>query len=388
MERKLLMICFTFMLLGINQLFAQLGESPIKIFGYFQNEFEYQKGTGDIYEKLDEEQNENSFVLQQLNLFFQKDLGQKWTALVNFEIINSFSSLYQRGGFRLEEAWARYRASRQFNIKLGLQIPIFNNLNEIKNRTPLMPYIIRPLAYETAFSEDIPVEEYTPSSAYIQVYGFIPSVEWKFDYAVYLGNTPNIESFSGSGRSGLDTTSSVLIGGRLGIRYQELKLGISATRDIVNYFENSGWDTLLNISPNKFKEVQRVRFGGDLSFNYGNFTFESEYIRVTYDYDISGFNSDRKFYYATLGYHATEKLFLFLSYWSMTENWPPYTVNFKNKNTENLKIITPNIGVSFSISDRIILKAHYAPVQIRSSVKNFYPDRKFHFWATAVSVFF
>ncbi len=382
MKRKLMM-CFTFILLGINPLFAQLKESPVKIFGYFQNEFEYQKGAGDI-----EEPNENSFALQQLNLFFQKDLGQNWTALINFEIINSFSSLYQRGGFRLEEAWARYRASRQFNLKLGLQIPIFNNLNEIKNRTPLMSYIIRPLAYETAFSENIAVEEYAPSSAYIQVYGFIPSNELKIDYALYLGNTPNIESIIGSERSGLDTTSSILIGGRLGLRYKELKLGISATRDIVNYFEHSGWDTILNISANKFNEIQRVRLGGDLSFNYGKFTFESEYIRVTYDYDISDFNTDRKFYYATLGYYATEKLFVFLSYWSMTENWPPYTVNFKNENTENLKFITPNIGVSFNISDRIILKAHYASVKLKSSDQNIFPDRRFHFMATAVSVFF
>ena len=163
---------------------------------------------------------------------------------------------------------------------------------------------------------------------------------------------------------------------------------ISATRDIVNYFERSGWDTLLNISPNKFKDIQRVRLGGDLSFNYGNFTFESEYIRVTYDYDISDFNTDRKFYYATLGYYATENLFVFLSYWSMTENFPPYTVYFKNENTENLKYITPNFGVSFNISDRIILKAHYASVKLKSSNKNIFPDRRFHFMATAVSVFF
>ena len=129
MKRKLVMISFILMLFGLSRLFAQLGEAPIKVFGYFQNEFEYQKGTGDI-----EDLEENSFALQQLNLFFQKDLGQDWTALINFEIINSFSSLYQRGGFKLEEAWARYRASRQFNLKLGLQIPIFNNLNEIKNR--------------------------------------------------------------------------------------------------------------------------------------------------------------------------------------------------------------------------------------------------------------
>ena len=54
MQRILQMICVLLMLFGFNPLFAQLKESPIKIFGYFQNEFEYQKGTGDS-----EEPNEN-----------------------------------------------------------------------------------------------------------------------------------------------------------------------------------------------------------------------------------------------------------------------------------------------------------------------------------------
>jgi len=373
------------LILAFSSVLAQSSDSPLKIFGYFQNEFEYQKATADI-----EDFDQNTFVLQQLNLFIQKDFSEEWTSFINFEILNSFSSQRQQGGFNIEEAWVKYRASRQFNLKLGLQIPIFNNFNEIKNRTPLVPYIIRPLVYETAFRENIQVDEYAPQNAYVQAYGFIPSHEWKFDYALYFGNTPNISSLSErghSGRSGTDTTSSVMIGSRIGLRYNELKFGISATRDIINYFSGF-YDTLFpNISPEKFKEVQRIRLGGDLSYNYGDFSFESEYIQVTYDFNVAGFNFDKKFYYATLGCYISDPLFAYVSYWVTEESYAPYTI-YGNRKSEELEITVPNIGFAYNLTDRIKTKFHYAYVGIHSGNQKLYQDRFFHFISTAVSVFF
>jgi hypothetical protein len=290
----------------------------------------------------------------------------------------------------LEEAWIKYRASAQFNLKLGLQIPIFNNFNEIKNRTPLIPYVIRPLVYETAFSENILVDEYAPKSAYIQVYGFIPTHDLKIDYAVYGGNTANISSLTElgqAGRSGTDTTSSIMVGSRLGVRYDELKFGISGTRDIINYFSNV-YDTLFTgTSPDKFKEVPRFRFGMDMSYNYKNFSFESEYIKVTYDFDVPNFKFDRSFYYATLGYYLADPMFAFISYWVTEEYWPPFTIH-GNQNSEELEITVPNIGLAYNISDRIKTKFHYAYVGLHSGNQDIYKDRFFHYVSTAISVFF
>lgn len=377
-------ILYSIIFFSFQYLYAQPDESSIKIFGFFQNEFEYQKGTGDI-----KDFDQNTFVLQQLNLFFQKDFSSKWTSFVNLEMLNSFSSSHRQGGFNIEEAWVNYRSSRQFKLKLGLQIPIFNNFNEIKNRTPLIPYVIRPLVYETAFSENIQVEEYAPKNAYVQIYGFIPSNNLKIDYAVFFGNTPNIsrQTFADvTGRSGTDTTSSVLFGGRLGLRYNELKFGVSMTRDIINYFSGY-YDTLLNVSPFKFKAVPRIRLGSDFSVNIENFSFECEYIQVTYDFDVSGFNFDKKFYYATLGYFVSDPLFVYLSYWFTEEHFPPYTI-MNNLKTELLRIKVPNIGFSYHLNDKIITKLHYAFVGIHSSNETIYLDRNFHFLATAISVFF
>jgi hypothetical protein len=119
----------------------------------------------------------------------------------------------------------------RFNLKLGLSIPTFNNLNEINNRTPLLPYVIRPLVYETSFNEFIPIEEFVPARAFVQAYGFFPFGESKLDYAVFVGNSPNINSDPERGQTGTDTTATILVGGRLGIRYRELNLGFSATRE-------------------------------------------------------------------------------------------------------------------------------------------------------------
>ena len=372
-------------LIMFYSVFSQSWDEPLKIFGYFQNEFEYQKGTSDA-----DDFDQNTFVLQQLNLFFQKDFSEEWTSFVNFEILNSFSAAHRQGSFNIDEAWVRYRASRQFNLKLGLQIPIFNNFNEIKNRTPLIPYIIRPLVYETAFSENIQVEEYAPKNAYVQIYGFIPSHDWKFDYAIYLGNTANISGQTetgATGRSGTDTTSSVLIGARVGLRYNEFKFGLSGTRDIVNYFSGTYDSIFTNVSPFKFKEVPRFRLGGDFSFNYENFNFESEYIQVTYDYKVPDFNFDKNFYYATLGYYVSDPMFVFLSYWITEEYYPPYTIH-NNTKSEELEITVPNIGFAYNVTDKIKIKFHYAYVGIHSSDQNLYQDRFFHFVSTAISVFF
>ena len=225
-----LLLCFV----ATNSL-AQSGTSDLNIFGYFQNSFQHQIET-------EKDSKENSFSVQQLNLFFQKDLAPDWRAFVNFEFLNSFSSSRQWGAANLEEAWVKYSANEKFNLKLGLLIPIFNNLNEIKNRTPILPYIVRPIVYETSFREFIDVDQYTPERAFAQAYGFIPVGEAKFDYAVYVGNSPNIASSDSiyKGQTGLDTTNTILLGGRIGLRYHDFKLGLSITRDNDKQLESTG----------------------------------------------------------------------------------------------------------------------------------------------------
>ncbi len=374
--------------IAASNILAQPESSTLKIFGYFQNTLTHQSDFGD-----DPEQ--NSFSVQQLNLFFQKDLAEHWTSFVNFEVLNNFSSSRQWGAFNLEEAWVKYRSNEKFNLKLGLQIPIFNHLNEIKNRTPLLPYVIRPLVYETSFSEFIAVEEATPARAFVQAYGFIPINEVKIDYACYLGNSPNITTRVPDSldivQTGVDSTNTFLIGGRVGIRFGELKVGFSATRDNVNFFQ--GLRPVVGGPSYRFEEIPRTRVGVDLTYHIGAFSLEGEFISVSYDHDIPDINTDKIFYYGTLGYNITERLFAYASYWFTEQKFLQATSNNSDEillYTVKSDIKVPTFGLAYNLNDRIKLKAQFAPVDVENKVPSveFYQELESNHYSMAISVFF
>lgn len=384
MARVKMLLFLTFFLSNGLIAFAQLKESPIRTFGYFQNSF--QQWTESTYQAPF-----TTFAVQQLNMFLQKDLAKDWTAFVNFEILNNFSSSKQWGSFNIEEAWVRYRSSRQFNLKLGLQIPVFNHLNEIKNRTPLLPYIIRPLVYETSYNEFIAIEEYLPTRAFIQAYGFIPSGKAKFDYAVYIGNSPNINSqFDNENTdrdrpTGIDTTTAFLLGSRIGVRYGEFKAGISTTHEKVNYFKPLAG--LLNEPPSKFEELPRIRLGADLSYRLKDFSLEGEYISVFYDEGTELVDIDKRFFYGTLGWNITEKLFVYASYWYTKEHDAELIDEEFIKFINNVHVYTG--GASYNLSDRIVLKGQIAHTHITSTVpKTIYAGEVFEVYTLAISIFF
>lgn len=363
--------------------FAQREDQPVKIFGYFQNSLQH-------WTVFENHPAQNSFGLQQLNLFLQKDLSRNWTAFVNFEALNTFSSSRHWGAFNLEEAWVKYAPNMKFNLKLGLQIPIFNNLNEFKNRTPVLPYIIRPLVYETSFGEFLPLEEFVPARAFVQAYGFLPSSETKFEYAVYLGNSPNINNDPEERQTGVDTTTTFLVGGRLGIRYRELKLGLSTTYEKINEFIS--WADSLGRPPADLQELPVTRLGGDLSYNLANFSLESEFIKVMVREGIPELNLALDFYYATLGYHFNNELFGYGSYWVTDVHVTKLIPDDGRKEDEDIVVST--LGLSYDLNDRIRLKGQFARVRdheniqlvSKNSIKK--SQDKFNVWAIAVSVFF
>jgi hypothetical protein len=383
MNRISAIVSLLLVFMVVSNSFPKENETPLRIFGYFQNSLQHWTDSEDSPDK-------NFFNLQQLNIFLQKNLSLNWTAFVNFEVLNNFSSSRQWGALNLEEAWIKYRSSMKFNLKLGLQIPIFNNLNEIKNRTPLLPYIIRPLVYETSFNELIAIENFVPARAFVQAYGFLPYGETKFEYAAYIGNSRNINVNSNRGQTGIDTTTTFLLGGRLGIRHQELKLGLSATHEKINEFMDIAPD--IGRQPSELQERPMTRLGGDLSYNFGNVFFESEFITVNVDEGIPEVELDLDFYYATLGYHFTEELFGYGSYWVMDAH---VTLLFPGAELiEDDDIEVGTIGISYDLYDRLRLKAQYALVT--NHERRHYISRdvvekeqeKFNVWALAVSVYF
>ncbi len=291
-----LLVC----LLGSGILSAQSDE-PLEIFGYFQPTYTYNR------QKISEV-NSGTFVVQQLNLFMQRDLSPGWLGLINIEFINSYSSSRRWGSLGLEEAWIRYRKNAKLNVKLGLHIPTFNHLNEIKNKTPLLPFITRPLAYETALSEVLPLEDLAPSQAYVSVYGTKPAKAFRLDYAVYLGNSPNIvaieESDVGS-ISGEDTSDTFMVGSRLGFRWKTLKIGTSFTLDYVNKLQP--FAARFGVPVADLTEIPRTRIGSDWTWDWKKFYSESEATEVSYHDLPSGIGYNLDFQYSLLGYDISDR---------------------------------------------------------------------------------
>lgn len=358
---------------------AQADDNGLQIFGYFQARFLVEKQVGS-------QESINSFSLQQLNVFFRKPINPRWSSFVNFEAVNSYASDLGWGSFRLEEAWVGYRGGPSFQLRMGLLIPRFNRLNEIKNRMPLLPYIVRPLVYESSLSEVVSIEEYVPQRAYAQANGFFAIDRIKLDYAVYVGNSVQINSNPTSNITGVDTTGMFMGGGRIGLRYKDTMLGFSLTGDEVDLVDfYPGLPDSIGVSPDRLDGVIRTRLGLDFSTTLKRVALETEYIKVTYHDDIGGFNIDKSFGYVTLGYHFTDRWFGYTSYWKTVENWwdTPYGVPGERTFTIS------GVGASYALNDRITFKGQFGEGNYETDIPDVdLSEFDFSHSTVAVSVFF
>jgi len=373
-------LCFIIIIIAQTTILAQTKPNDLHIFGYFQVSFmqfseqHYKTNRPDI-SGFDWIPKQNTFSIQHLNLFFSKNISDHWRAFINFEFTNSFSSHKNWGAFNLEEVWIRFKPSDQFGIQAGLLIPTFNNLNVIKNRTPLLPYIFRPFVYETSLKDFFFfIEDFVPSRAWVQASGTIKHKHIKSDYALYTGKPSNLSETGEYAPSGYDTTNTFLFGGRIGVRWHDLKAGISMTSDkkcFRFYSNNYTFD---------FDRMPRYRLGGDFSFQVGKIYFEGEYIKLIQDENyltiynngepvtdaIKEFRLDGKFIYGMLLLNATNKLKIYVSY-SHTEIFVPFlTDNFSTLTIYDSKgkLAIPSFGAAWHINDNVILKAQYLEMNI------------------------
>lgn len=367
----------------------------LSVYGFFQGQSRYSDETQTSMTQVGptESTTENfNFSVQQLNLFFANQFSPAFSAFVNAEIRNTLSTGDGFGELRLEEAWARYNHSSTFNVKAGRLLPTFNNLNEIKNRTPLLPYVTRPVVYESSFARILPVDQFVPDQAYLQVYGAIPTGEIRVDYAAYVGNSDqtNVAPItSGTVVAGSDTTMSKLIGGRLGARWRGFKAGVSGTHDMRQHGAFSLGGTTLPMPG--LGEMTRTRLGGDFSFSMGRFYGEAEAVQVLYSLDdtqeamlaevstmtngVFSNNFDASFYYGLLGVNITEQLFAYGRY-------EFYADQSSSTLAEGLDLYS--VGAGFRPIDPITVKAQYQHVGSRENPIFGY-DANYLFGAVSVS---
>jgi hypothetical protein len=347
-------------------------QSDLNIFGYFQTSAffideitQYPKGSL-LYDNT-----RNEFKMQQLNIFFQKDLGSNFSMWINLEFVNDFSTNKFWGTFQIEEAWVKYETSDLLNLKMGLFIPSFNRFNEIKNRMPLIPYIYRPIIYETMFKDVVLSSRFAPERGFFDIYGrHYLTDDLVTNYSFYLGQSDESffvsEKYEFSMPTGTDSTTHFLLGGRVGFEYDFLRVGASGTIDKQKVLGTN----IKRVGDTNEYIVDRKRLGFDLSLSYEGLFLEAEYVKVYYEHDTLSLDTDLEFYYGTLGYDFSEELTLYGSYSVLEDRGSQFFLE-KMKNY--------SFGLVYRPSSSITLKGQYA---------HFYIDdfKLFLYYPTSTSV--
>ena len=370
---------------------AEAQDSDLYIYGYNQTIFNAKRIHYTLYPNeqngleldgtLDNSFETNSFALHQLNLFLQKQITNETTFFLNVEATGSFSTRYQSGTFNIQEGWINHRFNSMLNLKVGLLLPVYNNLSEIKNRLPLFPYLIRPLVYEDLFEGLFNIENYYPQRAYLQLSGLTSiSSDMIFEYALYVGNSEpsylsnrppgqgiGTEQASGTLYRGENLTKMLAYGGRIGLsNYEEtFKVGLSGSFDHDN--RNEPTEESLARLPVQvlpvFGDVPRYRLGVDFSFSAYDFNFESEFMGVYHDHSdihkISAYrnvNLNKYFGYVMLSYNFNTKHYVFGSYNNLTDKAFDFLLD-DSPDGKGLHAVFSGYG--FRPTDELTFKAQY-----------------------------
>ncbi|MDT8323436.1 MAG: hypothetical protein RRA94_04930 [Bacteroidota bacterium] len=359
---------------GSTRLSAQ-DDGGLQLFGSMQTVFFHQESELRIKDpaigaELSGTETRNSFAMQQLDLFLRKEMGSDFTAFVDLEFQLNYSSEYGWGSLSLQEAWMNYHLSDAFNVKTGLLFPAFNRLNEIKNRLALLPYLFRPLIYERLLSRKFFAEDFVPEHAFLQLHGSIPIGDFFVDYAAYTGNAEssyitrrdaegNIDTDINPGfefLSGVDPTEFKLklFGGRFGLRTRDesVAFGMSFTHDYNNLRDTTRYpDYILSQSSRQLlgSDAPRIRLGADLSVRHGPLFFETEVIKVIYDYEKAErlqLEIEQSFVHGMVGYDVLPALTAYVSM-----QWGDYTFGIDSD------YYVYSFGGAYRVNDAITAKA-------------------------------
>ena len=343
----------SFLLLSICQL--ALSQSELQIFGFVQARLQKSHTNISMIADVPTPVGTQKLVFydvpaefissnaQQMNLFLRKELSSSFTAWVNLEFVNSFASDKTWGSFSLEEAWMNYQYSDAFNVKAGLLIPRFNHLNEIKNRMPILPYITRPLIYESTLANTVDQTNYLPERAFLQISGNFPVSKLTFDYSVFAGHAERSfinSKVSGGMETATDSVNFKTFGGRIGLSYEGMWLGFSGSVDKDNLMS-----TLKEIVPRK-------RIGIDIGVNnFHGFFLDGEYVGVSLSPTTTTQDINKIFCYGTIGFNFTDQVYIY------------GTASFmRDKASNSLKdgLRGNNIGAGYKPIESVVVKAEYA----------------------------
>ncbi len=322
-------------------------------------------------EEINETSSNSTFAVQQLDLILSNEFDYNIKTFVDLTFNWNYDSNKGWGEFNIQEAWAQYSYSDALNIQFGQLIPRFNYNNELRNKLPLLPYIIRPVYYEKILNNIFNVEDLIPETAYFQVYGMLPLMsKIRLDYSFFAGNSEdsyiinskdNNQYHLSENVNGIDTTGlkQKLIGGRIGVHTssESIRFGVSVTHD----YDNRR-DTLLRMWPSPIGDLDRWRIGWDMNFTFSGFELDGEFIFVDYKVGDSNFEDNmmtfapnivnKKEYYilsylTSVLYNINSKLFVYGRY------------NNIDNTVDNFKVKDISLGAGYRILPNCIAKIQY-----------------------------
>lgn len=388
-----LLLVIALLTISISTITAQ----EVNVFGFFQGMASYNSSTTTTYfpSKTTDEKSVSNLVLQQANLFVSSTINDQFSAFVNLEFANNYSSSKGWGTFSLQEIYLKYQYNSLLKAKIGAFLPKFNNLNEIYNRTPLLPYIIRPIIYETSLWGIINVEDFLPQRAFLQVYGTARADKLMFDYSVFVGS-PEDSYIAADGYnpangaypiSGWDAFDYKTVGGRVGLRYSTLDVGVSTTFD-----KDRQYDLQLSMNPaapvyQDLGDISRMRLGADLQYNISGVYLSAEVISVTHTLNdlqqqsldawsqpqIPGFNNsykkgsslDKLFYYVTLGYEFSD-YFVYGNYSYLSDKFDATLSGETGTGLRNYMV-----GGGYKVNSSVVLKLQYTKYNFETDLADF-----------------
>jgi len=370
MLRKIPFSLFFIFILFAKTLIAQ---SSVDIYGYVQSSYSFFHNYYTPYAPVGESNyTYNNMGINQLNLFLAKDLGNDFSSFINFEFINNYSSDKGFGSFNISEAYIKWDYRDFLKVKFGMVIPQFNALFEIYNRTPLLPYVVRPKLYDATSGNLVDIFDILPQKALIQVYGSIPVESANLEYALFAGNppnsllsSPNNNLLPGYVAYGESANNYISFGGRVGIKTSNLRIGVSASIDKDN--RRNFIKDELNGTAN-LGDLDRYRLGSDFYFKLGKFELSAEYLMTktkvssaiqdslnlwnAEDPYFVGKSFDKTFYYATLLYNISSKLYVYTMYDYLNDDVDPFYFGLDG-------YYGYHFGGGYYVNESILLKIQY-----------------------------
>lgn len=331
-----------FFVLFCTSLFRVKAENSVNIMGYTAAKYSvYSDNIEPVLADGQKGKVSNTFSMFQTNLFFTKNVNENLKFFGELMFQNDVTNQLNIGQSILHQAWGEYSFGPKLNVRFGSMISPYGGFNILHSRPPLYHFVERPFAYEEPILTDGLVN-LRPEFSNLAFLGKTNiSDDYKFDYALYIGNTYN--TFS----NGWDLSSKKQMGARFAITSDNFQIGFSPATNVLENVDSTATSnkTLLAI---------------DFKVNISDFSIYGEYINSSENFEQRSKDIDfteknytkakQQAMYVAAAYNFSEKTLMYVSY-------DYFSNDASNSKFKDNPLTRARIGANYSPIDDFIIKA-------------------------------